>query len=70
MKKIGCLSLRRLRERGIDVEYSALKSYFQERRTLPEYLFLDLCRLAGIDTSSLKIEKLSDHWGKIIGGKR
>jgi hypothetical protein len=67
---IGCPSLRRLKERGIDVNYQTMKAYYNETRTLPEQLFLDLCKLAGINHSSLGIRRIDEHWGQIIGGKR
>jgi hypothetical protein len=70
LSEIGCPSLRRLGERGIDVNYQSLKSYYHEDRTLPEDLFQDLCKLSGLNPASLKIKKLNDNWGRVKGGKR
>jgi len=70
LEKINCPSLRELINRGFDIPYSTLKNYFNESRSLPEDLFNDLCYIAKIDPSSLKIEILGENWGQIKGGKR
>lgn len=67
MSQIACPSLRRLGERGINVNYQTMKSYYTENRTLPLELFEDLCKLSGI---SVKTENLEENWGKVKGGKR
>ena len=67
---IGCPSLRRLKERGLAVNYQTLKSYYHETRTLPEDLVDDLCHFAKIDKKILKVVYLKDHWGQVRGGKR
>jgi len=65
-----CPSLRALKQYGISVNYSTLKSYFNENRTLPESLFLDLCKLGGIYCQKLKFVLIEDNWGQKIGGKK
>ncbi len=67
--KINCPSLRSLRERGIDVNYSSLKNYYSERRKLPKKLFDDLCYLARIDFRELDVEFFDDNWGQVKGGR-
>lgn len=69
LESIGCPSLRRLKERGFNVNYQTLKSYFNENRTLPEDLVDDLCFLGKIDKKSLKASYLRAHWGQVKGGK-
>ncbi len=70
LEKLMSPSLRALGQYGISVKYQTLKSYYAENRTLPEELFEELCRLAGIDKNKLKIKLLEENWGKIKGGKR
>ena len=62
-------SLRSLRERGIDINYSTMKNYFSESRLLPKELFDDLCVLGNINLRNLDIEFLEDNWGKVKGGR-
>jgi ATP-dependent Zn protease len=70
LDSIACPSLRRLKERGIDVNYQTLKSYFNENRTLPQSLMQDLCALSKINPKSIKAKILEDRWGQSKGGKR
>ena len=63
-------SLRALRQFGIEVSYSTLKSYFNENRTLPEELFNDLCVIGKIDRNEADFEIVDEHWGQSIGGKK
>ena len=63
-------SLRAIRQYGINVNYQSLKSYYSENRTLPESLFLDLCKLARINPEDVKVKYFSDNWGQVKGGKR
>ncbi len=67
--EINCVSLRSLKERGIDVPYSTMKNYFVEVRLLPEELFKDLCSLARIDSSEINFELVDENWGQVKGGK-
>ena len=70
LNKIGCPSLRALRERGIDVNYSTMKNYYCEDRLIPENLFNDLCFVSGIKKEKLKFEFLDENWGKVKGGQK
>jgi hypothetical protein len=64
------VSLRSLRQYGVEVNYSTLKSYYNENRTLPTDLFDDLCKISGLDSGKIKFELLDENWGKVKGGKR
>jgi hypothetical protein len=66
---IGCPSLRSIRERGFDFNYSTLKNYFNEDRLLPEDFFRDLCFIGKIDINKLRFQVLDGNWGQIKGGK-
>lgn len=63
-------SLRAVRQFGINVTYSTLKSYFNENRTLPEELFNDLCIIGKLDKKEFDFEVVDEYWGQTIGGKR
>jgi hypothetical protein len=62
-------SLRELARR-LDFNYSSLKNYFSELRSLPEDLFKDLIYLSNLDSSSLNFERVGENWGQIIGGRK
>ena len=49
LEKINCPSLRELINRGISVNYSTLKNYFSEDKTIPEGLFNELIELGGLN---------------------
>jgi len=70
LDSIGCPSLRELRQRGFDVNYSTLKNYFVEDRLLPEDLFKSLCEVAKINFENLNVIFLEENWGKVKGGKK
>ena len=70
LEKMNCPSLRALRERGFNVSYNTLKSYFSENRTLPEELFRNLCYAAKLNPEEFQIELLKENWGQIKGGKK
>lgn len=70
LSKLYSPSLRALKQYGVEVNYQTLKAYYNETRTLPESLFLDLCKLAEINASSLNIKMLDENWGQVKGGKR
>lgn len=70
VKNTNSPSLRSINQFGFNIKYSTLKAYYNENRTLPESLFLDLCRLANINPVSLKIKMLDENWGKIKGGSK
>ena len=61
---IACPSLRSLSERGFDLPYSTLKNYYSEARFLPEEFFNNLCTIAKIDKSKLRITLLKENWGQ------
>jgi len=69
LEKINCPSFYELVNR-VDVNYSSLKNYFNESRTLPKNFFEDLCRISEINKASLKFIILEENWGKIKGGKK
>jgi len=66
----NCASLRRIGQFGIEVNYQSLKSYYHEDRTLPESLFLDLCKLARISPEDVKIKRVEENWGQKLGGMK
>jgi len=70
LKKIGCPSLRALNQFGFGIPYSTLKNYFSEKRTLPESFFDDLAYLAKVDLTTLHLEKVSESWGQVKGGRK
>ena len=63
-------SLRRLLQYGLKVDYSTLKSYYNENRTLPEDLFEDMLILARLDEKSFSVVHLREYWGQSKGGKK
>ena len=69
IKKIAAPSLAGLINFGISTNYSTLKNYYNESRTLPENIFLELCDIANLSPTSLDFEKKSETWGKSKGGK-
>jgi len=69
INKTNSPSLRSLNQRGIEIPYPTLKSYYQEHRLLPENLFNDLCTLSKFNPVEFKIKFLPENWGKIKGGK-
>lgn len=69
LKKTNCPNLRTFNQFGFDIPYSTLKNYLSEKRNLPENFFKELCKLAKIDTTKLKIKYLGKNWGQIKGGK-
>lgn len=72
LAKIGAPSLRSLIERGFDVKYTTLKSYYQERRFLPLDFFNNLCLISRIDENNIDgmFELVGDSWGQKKGGER
>jgi len=67
--KLNCPSLRALNQFGFEVNYSTLKNYFNEDRTLPEEFFKNLCYLAKVDEKKLSIKILDESWGQSKGGR-
>ena len=70
LANLYCPSLRALNQFGINVNYSSLKSYFNENRTLPKELFEELCMLAKINPAEFEVKHLDENWGRIKGGKK
>ena len=68
--KINCPSLRELINRGIEVNYSTLKNYYNEERCLPEGLFYELIEISGMNRSDFDFEIINDYWGQVKGGRK
>lgn len=68
IEKSQAPSLRAINQFGLDINYSTLKNYYNESRTLPYDLFIDLCGIGEIDPESVKIYLLEENWGKRLGG--
>ena len=68
--KTNSPSLRSINQFGFNLNYNSLKAYYNENRTLPEQLFLDLCKLADIKPESVSVTRLDERWGQKLGGKR
>jgi len=69
LEKINCPSLRELINRGISVNYSTLKNYFNEDRIISEELFNELIELGGLNKKDFNFEIINENWGQIKGGK-
>jgi len=67
--ELNCPSLRALNQFGFEVNYSTLKNYFNEDRSLPEEFFKNLCYIAKINPRKLKIKILDGNWGQSKGGR-
>lgn len=70
IENISCPSLRELLHFGISTNYSTLKNYYNESRTLPEDIFLEMCEIANLNPKEITYEKINENWGKIEGGKK
>ena len=68
LKETNCPSLRSLTER-ILINYSTLKSYYNENRLIPENLFKDMCFLAKLNIKHSDVEVLDENWGRVKGGR-
>ena len=68
--ELNCVSLRSLLQYGFDIPYSTLKNYYTEERCMPYEFFKDLCYLAKINQSSLKVQLKQENWGQIKGGEK
>ena len=69
LNRINCPSLRELINRGIDINYSTLKNYFNEDRLMPEEFFNELIEISGLNKNNFTFEFINEHWGQIKGGK-
>lgn len=70
LTRSGCPSLRELRNRGVDVNYSTMKNYFSEKRLLSLELFEVLLRIGDLKKENFDFEIIEDSWGQVIGGKK
>lgn len=70
LEKINCPSLRELINRGIEINYSTLKNYFNEERLIPEDLFNELIELGELNKKEFDFEIINESWGQIKGGKK
>jgi hypothetical protein len=68
--RLNLISLRSIKQFGIEINYSTMKNYHNEKRLMPEELFKELCHLARINHEELKTKKVEDNWGQIKGGRR
>jgi hypothetical protein len=69
VSKLNCISVCGILQFGFDISYNSLKSYYSERRLLPEYFFKDLCHISKLNPRDFNINYLQDNWGRIKGGK-
>ncbi len=69
LEKTNCPSLKELINRGIEVNYSTLKNYFNEERLIPEKLFDELIALSGLEKKDFKFNLVDEHWGQAKGGR-
>jgi len=66
MEEVSCPSLREL-SRRLDLNYSSLKNYFNEDRTLSKELLDNLCLISKLE---FRGRFVGENWGQIKGGKR
>lgn len=69
LEKTNCPSLRELINRGIDVNYSTLKNYFNEERLIPEEFFKELIIFSGLSEKDFQFELIKENWGQSKGGR-
>ena len=69
LKRINCPSLRELINRGIDINYSTLKNYYNEDRLISEGIFNELIGISGLNKSEFNFELIDENWGQVKGGK-
>lgn len=69
LEKTNCPSLRELISRGIEVNYSTLKNYFNEERLISEELFKELMVFSGLNDENFEFELIDENWGQVKGGK-
>lgn len=68
--KLNCVSIRGILQFGFDISYDSLKSYYSERRLLPEDFFNDLCYISKLNPKDFNVKYLDDNWGRVKGGKK
>ena len=69
LENLNCPSLKELSNR-VGINYSSLKNYFNEERTLPQNLFNDLCYISQIGRENLDVEFLDENYGRVLGGRK
>jgi len=69
IRKISAPSLRGLLQFGLSTNYSTLKNYYTEKRSLPKSFFQDLLEIASMNKSKVEFTEEKEHWGKVKGGK-
>ena len=67
--RVNSPSLRELGRR-LNVNYSTLKNYYNEERSLPKNLFDDMCYVSKMDKERFGIEYINENWGQVKGGKK
>ena len=70
IEKINCPSLRELINRGIEVNYSTLKNYYNEERLLSDKLFYELIEISELNKNELDFNIINENWGQVKGGKK
>lgn len=70
LKNSGCPTLKELINRGLDINYSTLKNYYNEKRLMPQRIFQLFLKMGKINREEIKFKELPDSWGQIKGGKR
>tara|TARA_Y100000034_G_scaffold133437_1_gene198896 strand:+ start:428 stop:871 length:444 start_codon:yes stop_codon:yes gene_type:complete len=56
---------------NLNVNYSTMKNFYQETRTIPECLIDDICNFYSLKFPNDKIEtELVNSWGQVKGGKK
>jgi len=69
LEKTNCPSLKELINRGIEVNYSTLKNYFNEERLMLEEFFKELITFSGLNEGDFNVEVVDENWGQAKGGK-
>ncbi len=70
LENTNCPSLKELVNRGISVNYSTLRNYYNEERLIPEQLFRELLIFSDLDEKKLNFEIVEEYLGQIKGGKK
>ena len=70
LEEINCPSLKELINRGMSVNYSTLKNYYNGSRLISEDFFNELIELSGLSKEELDFEVVGEHWGQVLGGRR
>lgn len=68
--RLNCISIRGILQFGFNISYDSLKSYYIERRLLPEIFFRDLCHISKLNAQDFDVRYFEDNWGRVNGGKK